>query len=92
MKVTKEEFNNYRDLYGQKYNIEVKIILPFSEFLECLTNNADNPIIKHIFESKLIDPKHAISFGVIEKLTGLSKEKITYIEKNFTELFHRYKK
>ena len=60
--------------------------------MEWLTNNADNPIIKHIFETKLIDLKHTISFGVIEELTGLSKEKITYIEKNFKELFLKYKK
>ena len=92
MNITKEEFNEYRDLYRRKYKSEVKIILPFSEFIEWLTNNADNPIIKHIFETKLIDPKHAISSGVIKELTGLSKKKITYIEKNFTELFHKYKK
>ncbi len=92
MNITIEEFNKYRDLYRRKYKSEVKIILPFSEFIEWLTKNADNPIIKHIFETKLIDTKHAISSGVIKELTGLSKEKITYIEKNFTELFHKYKK
>jgi len=84
MKVKKEEFNKYFDIYKLKYDIEVKIKLPYSEFKKWLINNAD-PVMKYNFETKFIKPKQAISLEVIEELTGLSKEKIIYIKKNFEE-------
>ena len=47
--------------------------------------------LKIKYECRLIKPKNLSFLNLIEELTGLSKEKITYIEKNFSGLLDNYK-
>jgi len=98
MKVTKEEFNEFLETMKLKYDAEFRVRLGFSECKNFLSNRNSFCFLlmslcekfKRNYELKLTDPKSGISNEITEKLTGIPKEKIIYIRKNYTELFNKF--
>jgi hypothetical protein len=99
MKVTKEEFNEFWDLYKLRCNVEVIFKFSFLGLENWTKENYNlsnysgiNPILKEKYEMKLINkPESLLPEEITEEITGLSKEKVIYIEENFRELMNKYK-
>jgi len=137
MNITKKEFNEFFKTISVKLDVEFRVRLTPSEFLNSIREDKENfcfllialcenfkkndvefrvkfraseffrsfsdkdgfcpPLMalcenfKRKYEFEFIDPKGGVANEVIEKLTGIPKEKIIYIKENYKELFNKYK-